>query len=425
MTKLLLHALALAALAAASGPARAQCDGCVAESIGRAAADTIDAAKDLKKDITKKLDQMTDGIIEALSRSVAATSAQAAKSAELVAEGAQRSQTAMEQMRQETRYEIPDACAVLASTRVGVQDASRSAPAIGGGVGRGGGGGGRAPSGGVTPLMQEALDISAGRVAAPTPGVQAGKAAAGACGTFTNGGTLRGKTCDQAGFAPAVSNGHPDADIRAETLFDGPQRGLTAGEFRRKLTVDPDGPEKQALEAFLRNMNTPIDLEQLKKAELQTNAGRQYLAFRDAYEARMSLVEKPSRALAASRMANATLIPTVQQLLTSDVTGAFTKAYLTKNYPQWEKKGISVDELNNLEAERRFMNRDWHLKMASLSPEGHVREQTTMLAFRNMMLARVAEKLDTIAVTSGLSMGTQVRQEMVPQLITLHGAASK
>jgi len=275
--------------------------------------------------------------------------------------------------------------------------------------------------------MQRAIRISAGAEPAPSPEAQAALASSGACSSFVNpaANRVRADACIAAGFTASASNGNPDADIRAETLFDGPQQGTTAADFRRRLTIDPDGSDASALNAYLRNLNTPIDLRQLRRAELKTDAGRQYMTYRDAYEARMSLAEKPARSMGANRFATTALLPVVEQLLESPITSEFVRNYLTRNYPSWQRRGISQDELANLEAERRYMNRNWHLQMAASAPEVHVKEQTTMLAFQTVLLTRILSKLDEQAVLSGQVSATQVRQEMMPQLIQLHAAASK
>jgi hypothetical protein len=387
-----LLAIATCAAMFASAPAHALCDGCVVNAIQQATTT-----------IAAKIDQVI-GAIQGSSQTLAT---EQARSAEMIAQGNQRTQTTTEQARQTARFQLSDACAVLASTK-GTADAARSGASLGG-VGRGGGGGG-STGGGVSSDMKRAIRISAGAEPAPSPELQAKLASSGACSSFASSpsNAVRAGTCAAAGFSADASNGHPDADIRAETLFDGPQRGSTVSQFRRRLTIDADGPERAAVEAYMRNLNTPIDLRQLKKAELQSDFGRQYMTYRDAYEARMSLAEKPARSMAANHTANRDLLPVIQQLLSSDVTGQFVKNYLDKNYPRWSTNGISNDELNNLEAERRYLNRDWHLKMASLPPEAHTKEQTTIMAFQAVLMTRILERL-----------------EMMPQLIQLHGAASK
>lgn len=402
-------------LSTASAPSFAACDGCVVGAVN--AANTA---------IVGAINYMTTSIINALRGSTQTLAEQQAKASEMLAQSQQRTTTQMESERQDARYAVPDACAVVAASR-GLQDAVRGTPSVGGGVGRGGGGGARAASGGVTQEMQRALDISAGRVPAPSPEHQASLAASGACNSFANGSAnaVRGQSCTLAGFSASSSNGHPDADIRAETLLDGPQRSATAAGFKRKLTVDPDGAERQAVEAYLRNLSVPVDFPQLTKAELARPAGRQYMAYRDAFEARIALAEKPAKQLAQNRIANAALLPVLKQLLASEVTGPWVKDYLDKAYPNWASRGVSVDEMMNLESERRYLNKDWHTKMASLPPEAHTKEQTTMMAFQVLQMQRISEKLDTIAVVLGQGAATQVRQEMVPQLVQLHSTASR
>lgn len=399
-------------------PAQAVCDGCVVAAVVQLQV----AVQGHFAALTSADSLNTQRIVGAISGSTSTISSQTARAAEMTVQGNQRTEAAMEQNRQNDRYQVVDGCAVLANTR-GSSEASRSAIAQGGGVGRGN----RVKPTGVSPEMAKALDVAAGSVPAPSPEVQSAMASSGACSSFvaSSANPVRAKTCDLAGFKTSASNGYPDADIRAETLFDGPQRGATADTFRRRLTIDATGAEASATNAYLRNLNTPIDLRQLEKAELRTDMGRQYMAFRDAYEARMSLAEKPARSMIADRFANRALLPVVEQLQASNVTGPFVSAYLNQNYPRWKSNGISLDELSNLEVERRYMNRNWHLLMANAPPEAHVKEQTTMLAFQAVLMNRILNKLSEQAVLTGQASATQVRQEMMPQLIQLHSAASK
>ncbi len=413
MRALRLSAMLIGLAALVPTPARAvyTCDGCVVTAVEAAATA-----------ITGAIVTLQERLVRAVHGNAATITAEQAKAAELVAESNQRTQSNMEQIRQEDRYKLPDACALLAASRPGAQDAPRVSGGLGGGAGRGGAsfnGGSR-----TSDNMKKANDIAARRTAAPSPEAQASLAASGACNSYATGGSVRGKSCELAGFSANASSGYPDADIRADTLFDGPQTGSGAA-FRRNLSISADGDERSALESYLRNLNTPVDLRELKKAEMVTDAGRQYRAFRDTYEARMSVAEKPARMLVADRIATTSLKPTLDQLLQSTVSRAFVQNYLTRNAPDWATKGISVDELITLEAERRYSNRDWHLNMASLPPEAHVKEQTTMMAYQVFLLSRIYERLGVQAVLQGQVVATAVRSEMLPQLMSLHSAASK
>ncbi len=428
MKKIFAIAVLFGFYAATPGLAYAKCDGCVVSAVNSAQSAIVAAVSRVQAavlGVTAAVNTNTTSVVSAISNSTQAIASQTARSAEMAAQSAQRTATSMEQDRQEDRYKVSDGCTVLASTR-GMAEGGRSG-GLGGGVGRGGGNRGSSEPTGVSRDMRRAIRVATGAEPAPTPEVQAALAVPGACSTFVSASAnaVRAETCSAAGFSPGNVNGHPDADIRAETLFDGPQRGASASEFRRRLTIDADGAEASALAAYMRNLNTPVDLRQLRKGELQTDAGRQYLLYRDAYEARMSLAEKPVRSLANNRFANKVLIPVVEQLMKSETTGKFVVDYLARNYPKWKTNGLSNDELVNLEAERRYFNRDWHILMASMPPEVHVKEQTAILAYQTVLMTRMLERLDQQAVIAGQSVASQVRQEMMPQLVELHSAAAK
>lgn len=406
-------AAGLIALAAATAPtpAKAACDGCVVTAVETASAAIVGAIIALQ-----------ERLVYALHGNAATISSSQAKAADLIAESNQRTQTDMEQHRQDARFQVADPCVVLAPSSPGAQEASRVSGGFGGGVGRGGGGGGGGSR--TSANTKKANDIAAGRLAAPPPEAQASLAVSGACASYAQGSSVRGKACELTGFAAGASSGLPDADVRAETLFDGPQTG-TGAAFRRKLSINPDSDERTAVESYLRNLSIPVDMRELRKTEANTDAGRQYRMFRDIYEARMSLAEKPARMMVADRLASMSLKPTVDQMLASPVTGPFVQSYLARNAPEWSSKGISVDELINLEAQRRHSNDAWHLNMVAVPPEAHVKEQTAMMAYQIYLLSRIYERLGVQSVLQGQAVATSIRSEMLPQLMTLHSAASK
>jgi len=108
--------------------------------------------------------------------------------------------------------------------------------------------GGATPKAGISSQMQKAIDISKGNTESPAPDVQAALAANGACTSFANNRSRIG-LCTKAGFTTQNTSGFPDADVKAETLFDGPQ--ADSSRVLRKLTYAPgDSNENSAIEAF-------------------------------------------------------------------------------------------------------------------------------------------------------------------------------
>jgi len=270
--------------------------------------------------------------------------------------------------------------------------------------------------------MNTALQIADGRQAAPDPNVAAAVATRGACETFARDGR-RAEMCRRAGFAPANTNIHPNADVRAETLFDGPQ--TQANRVIRRLTVSATNEQEMtALQAFLRNLDTPIRLRELTPPELGTDAGRNYLALRDAYEARISVAMRPAHDHLLNMRSDRNTLPIINQLLASE-DSAFVTTYLNNAFPQFRAEGISLLELINLEAERRYRNPDWYVRIAGASDLQLMQEKARMQALQIWLTAQMLERLQNIAIVQGMAAGAAVRSEKVPQLVEVHRAAQR
>lgn len=358
-------------------------------------------------------------LVGAIQGASAANTTSTEGNARIVAEAEANTTREMEAARSAIRYEPMNPCgnAVLNGVTGGANDVTRDRGAR---VGRGSGGGGG--GGGGSPAMGTALQIADGRQAAPDPNVAAAVATRGACETFARDGR-RAEMCRRAGFAPANTNIHPNADVRAETLFDGPQ--TQANRVIRRLTVSATNEQEMtALQAFLRNLDTPIGLRELTPPELGTDAGRNYLALRDAYEARISVAMRPAHDHLLNMRSDRNTLPIINQLLASE-DSAFVTTYLNNAFPQFRAEGISLLELINLEAERRYRNPDWYVRIAGASDLQLMQEKARMQALQIWLTAQMLERLQNIAIVQGMAAGAGVRSEKVPQLVELHRAAQR
>ena len=360
-------------------------------------------------------------IVDAVRSSAQTTSSAVVKAAEQNAAAAMDATAANEIAKLDEKYRFPSACDAVAATR-GVADAVRTA---GGGVGGGGrgGGGARLPSK-ISQVQADIIRISEGTLPAPSFEVQTSLAVKAGCETYASTTSLRAARCENAGMKPGTAGVFRDADIRSQTLIDGPQED--GKEFRRKLTIDStsDSMEFAAIRAYQRNLDTPIQLRELTKSEMKTEAGRQFLSFKDSYDARMSMASSPVNTLVANRAANPVLIPVVEQLAKADSSKAYVDNYLKVNFPDWKRKGVSIDELMNLEVERRYMNKDWHMQIASTAGEPIAKEQLIQTAFQNVLLWRMVQTLDKMNLVNGQIAASTVRQEMNPALNQLHSVAA-
>lgn len=363
-------------------------------------------------------------IIKAIQGASSANTRAVSENARLVSEANAITEGRMERARIASRFELSDPCTVTSPGRGNVVATERNrGHASGRGAGGGGSTGKTSASAGASAQMKKAIAISVGAEAAPVPEATAALAASGACASFAQGGE-RDRMCTGAGYSPQLISGLPNADVRAETLFDGPQsvEDGRKGVVRRLTVPAGDSKERTAISAYIRNLETPLDLRGLRPKELDSMAGRNYMASRDSYEAVMSLSTKPMRDQELMLLADKETLSPINQML-SGADGAFVTRWLGSAFPQWRAQGVSLLDLMNLEAVRRYKNEQWYVRMAQTDARGLALEGVNMQALQiwqnNLMLERQQQQ----NILLGAIAGVLLRQEKLPQLIAQHKAA--
>jgi hypothetical protein len=357
-------------------------------------------------------------VVDALRNSGQVNAAVQSKATEQMANSVTDAHATDAMRRAERDYQIQNACGAIVGTR-GATDISRVNDPNGTFRRRIG-----APPG-ASPALTKAINIASGYEPPPPVSTQAELAVKGGCETFVNRAGVRGVACENSGTSPRVSIAvEEDADIKPETLFRGAAR---AGEVpRKKLTIEANDqkPEFYALAALHRNLFQPLQLRALSSSELQTAPGRQYTTMRDAYEARSSMASHPFDSFVQRRMENKATIGAIDQMLNSPVDATFVQNYLQANgLTEWRSRGISPDELENLEVERRYMNLEWHKNLASQPGDPVQKEMAVMKAYDQVMMLRLLDSVSRANVAAGQIASTLNRMEMTPQLNALHGAA--
>jgi hypothetical protein len=120
----------------------------------------------------------------------------------------------------------------------------------------------------------------------------------------------------------------------------------------------------------------------------------------------MSMATHPMRRNIGMMTASTASIPMLNQLVQSQ-QGNFVKTYLNREAPGWSSKGISEDELMNLEVTRRYMNMDWQTRMAAASPEEVAREQLQLTAVQKVLVLGLQRETRE----NGLLLGTVTARE--------------
>jgi len=201
---------------------------------------------------------------------------------------------------------------------------------------------------------------------------------AGACKTFADPNSIRGKLCKQADAAKEKPTPYVDADIKAATLFDGPQK-RGKGSALKNWSVPAKGAQRDARSTYLTMLNAtaPGSPRQITMGTPEASA---YMGKRAEYEAALSLAAYPS--LEFDRLT--TIDPDTKQALTAfeRSDSKFMQAYfkdtdLQKTY----KQGVSPLTMLDIEVERRVGNPEWLKRIVASSPETKAAEQLMIDAY--------------------------------------------
>lgn len=366
-------------------------------------------------------------IITAIKGASTANARAVSESMRIVSETAALTESRMERSRIAAKYDLTDPCSVTVQGRGNVIEIERQR-----GLATGKNTGKPSASTGASAAMQKALSIAEGNQMAPSPEVIAALATSGACSSFVKGGE-RQRLCnaafssDQGVSTGQVVSGFPNADVRAETLFDGPQStsDLTKGLVRHFTIPAGDSKERTAYAAFMRNIDTPLDLRALFNKEANSTSGRNYMALRDSYEGVMSLATKPLRDQERMMLETKESLSAVNQMIAGDnkMGSTFVKDWLNAAYPAWASKGVSLLELMNLEVVRRYKNEKWYIRMAQEDARNIAVESVSIQALQAWQNNILLERQQQTNILLGAIAGVLLRQEKMPQLISAHKAA--
>lgn len=331
----------------------------------------VAAIQNARDAIVQAIYKSTGSQTEALTNAIS-------KGSELDSQTNRQTQVELERARRDAALEQANGCSVTARSKSGGAGASSTESG-----GRYGGGGAPVAMTGnstVSVAMATAIDRGNGIAAAPSTNKQVEDTAQGACETYGAGNPLRELWCKAAGWIAGNMTGFYQADVRAETLFDGPQASRDAKGFKHQRTLGTSKQEQDAINSFIYHLEKPQQIEDPSKLDLKTREGKGYLALKTTFDARISMGSKSTRDYIGARSPDKESIPMLQQLTADPITGAWVSQYLKKNAPNWVSVGISVEELEHLEVERRYLNPAWQLDFASQFDAAVIAREATLIS---------------------------------------------
>jgi len=211
------------------------------------------------------------------------------------------------------------------------------------------------------------------------------------------------------GYAGCSNSSMPDGDASIDSVTIG--AGLPGKD--PELTFSKD--QEEAGRAFARLSVDPHPPVSITKAEANTEQGKLYIAMQKVYQANMSAAEKPQFDTLASRVPFAGSKKLIDEIKKSDAAAQYFAATASK---QAKSTGLmSLAELQDFEAGRRFRNPYWVIAMAAeADPTKLLREQVLMQAFVNEMLYQQYRKQEQMDIRLGLILASLTRSEMRPQI---------
>ncbi|SEI14759.1 conjugal transfer protein TraW [Paraburkholderia hospita] len=338
-----------------SSSAYALCDGCVVSAVQLASTMISGTITSVVGSLGSSLSTILNEIdtdIAGVGSKISDSLVQASNTQREMAVEVQRQQE-MDRVARETELPI-DPCATSSSNYA--MQAVHSANATASGYRPGGASVSSAP-------LNKALN-------GPAPAVEASRRASTAI--------HQAKYCTaieiQLGYPGCSSSTMPDGDANADSLFTG--AGMPGKDADLTFTKD----QEEAARAYARMSIDSNPPENISKAEASTEVGKLYMAMQKAYQANMSSAQKAMNDEIASHMPFPGSAQLIQDIKQSDAAAQYFNA--TASSVAKSTGTMSLAELEEFEAGRRWRNPYWQIEFAALAdPTKLAREQLFVSAF--------------------------------------------
>jgi hypothetical protein len=249
--------------------------------------------------------------------------------------------------------------------------------------------------------------------------------AAGSCEGFAGDpNSARGQMCRRLPGLKINSNPYADADIRAETLFDGPQQ---KGKEQTRLTVTEKQrtPERDARKAILASLSQAVPPPGVHPSAFGSPQGLAYIGELTEHQAKMSLATSPMRDWDAQTTSTQATKESLRSLLNDDVTALFLQTKLDKEFPPWRNDGVSQLHLAEIQVEKRAGNQDWYKYMARATNVEKAAEIPLILAEQQRLLFDLLLEVKKLNILAGQQLAQQIQNNDLPTLQRLSEAANK
>ncbi|EJA1620115.1 conjugal transfer protein TraW [Escherichia coli] len=201
---------------------------------------------------------------------------------------------------------------------------------------------------------------------------------------------------------------------------------LPGGDKQIRSLLAGAGPEDKAPELtfsqeqtdaammYLKNSSRRSVGRALKKGEVKTDSGRQYIGMMTEHDSIQSAAEQPQLAMVAASQPN----EATKDVLAETLQTPSSKAWYDANASEEAKRTgmMSLREFESFEVNRRYANTDYQTDLQGMDGDNLVRESIRVQSLQNALLLGIKQQLHENAILIGQQLSLQGAQYYEPRL---------
>lgn len=193
-------------------------------------------------------------------------------------------------------------------------------------------------------------------------------------------------------------------------------RSLLSGAGAEDKVPDLTFSQEQtdAAMMYLKNSSRRNVGRSLKKGEVKTDSGRQYIGMMTEHAAIQSAAEQPQLAMVAASQPN----EATKAVLAEALQTPSSKAWFEQNASAEAKRTgmMSLREFESFEVNRRYANTDYLTDLQEMEGDNLMRESIRVQSLQNALLLGIKQQLQENAIISGQQLSLSSAQYYQPRL---------
>lgn len=197
-----------------------------------------------------------------------------------------------------------------------------------------------------------------------------------------------------------------DKEVRSLLAGAGPE------DKAPELTFTPE--QTDAAMMYLKNSVRRSPGRALKKGEVKTDSGRQYIGMMTEHDAIQSAAEQPQLAMVAASQPN----EATKDVLAETLQTPSSRAWFDENASAEAKRTgmMSLREFESFEVNRRYANTDYQTDLQAMDGDNLLRESIRIQSLQNSLLLGIKQQLQENAIIAGQQLSLEGVQYYEPRL---------